>query len=135
MFGADSLVLTKNQALLVFKLAAIHGRALDSKMQLAAEIAPVVGAAFVMRNVARALVGLLPGIVSAVPKAAIAFAGTYVVGQSAHYYYRWGRRPKKETLEQFSRDAARMVRDGMTGRLPGRAPKPLDKPKDETRAR
>ena len=115
--SADTIVLTKNQALLVFKLAAIHGRALDSKLQLAAEIAPVVGAAFVWRSAARALIGLLPGIVSAVPKAAIAFAGTYVVGQSAHYYYRWGRRPRRETLERFSRDAARMVRDGLAGAL------------------
>ena len=130
-FGADTLVLTKNQALLVFKLAAIHGRALDSKTQLAAEIAPVVGAAFLMRNVARALVGLLPGLVSAVPKAAIAFAGTYVVGQTAHYYYRWGHRPKKETLEQFSREAARMVREGMAGRVPGRPARGLEKPSDE----
>ncbi|HEV8634720.1 MAG TPA: hypothetical protein VG370_10850 [Chloroflexota bacterium] len=115
--GADTVVLTKNQALLVFKLAAIHGRALDSKVQLAAEILPVVGAAFLWRSAARALVGLLPGLVSAVPKAAIAFAGTYVVGQSAHYYYRWGQRPRRETLERFSRDAARLVRDGLTGTL------------------
>ncbi|HEY3083760.1 MAG TPA: hypothetical protein VGM69_28025 [Chloroflexota bacterium] len=115
--GADTIVLTKNQALLVFKLAAIHGRALDSKMQLAAEIAPVVGAAFIWRNAARALVGLLPGLVSAVPKAGIAFAGTYVVGQSAHYYYRWGRRPRRETLERFSHDAARLVRDGVAGAI------------------
>jgi uncharacterized protein (DUF697 family) len=115
--GADTLVLTKNQALLVFKLAAIHGRALDSKMQLAAEIAPVVGAAFLWRNTARALIGLLPGLVSALPKAAVAFAGTYVVGQSAHYYYRWGRRPRRETLERFSRDAARLVRDGVAGAI------------------
>jgi uncharacterized protein (DUF697 family) len=134
-FGADTLILTKNQALLVFKLAAIHGRALDSKLQLAAEIAPVVGAAFGMRIVARALVGLLPGIVSAVPKAAIAFAGTYVVGQTAHYYYRWGHRPRRETLEQFSRDAARMVRDGLAGRLPGRSDRSLDRPRDEESSR
>jgi uncharacterized protein (DUF697 family) len=124
--GADTIVLTKNQALLVFKLAAIHGRALDSKTQLAAEIAPVVGAAFIWRNAARALVGLLPGLVSAVPKAAIAFAGTYVVGQSAHYYYRWGHRPRRETLERFSRDAARLVRDGLAGAIGrGDGPKKL----------
>lgn len=108
--GADTLMLTKNQAMLTFRLAALHGRALDSKAQLAAEIAPVIGAAFVWRSVARSLVGLLPGLVAMIPKAAIAFAGTYVVGQSAHYYYRWGRRPKKETLEQFSRDAAALAR-------------------------
>lgn len=107
--GADTLVLTKNQALLVFKLAAVHGRALDSKAQLAAEIAPVIGAAFLWRSVARSLVGILPGLVSAVPKAAISFAGTYVVGQSAHYYYRWGRRPQRETLERFSSEAAQLA--------------------------
>lgn len=129
--GADTLVLTKNQALLVFKLAAVHGRALDSKLQLVAEIAPVVGAAFVMRTAARALVGLLPGLISAVPKAAIAFAGTYVVGQTAHYYYRWGHRPKRETLERFSRDAAQMVRDGLAGRLPGHSSREVEKPRDE----
>jgi uncharacterized protein (DUF697 family) len=107
--GADTLVLTKNQALLVFKLAAVHGRALDSKAQLAAEIVPVIGAAFLWRSVARSLVGLLPGLVSAVPKAAISFAGTYVVGQSAHYYYRWGRRPQRQTLEKFSNEAAQLA--------------------------
>ncbi|HEY3111069.1 MAG TPA: hypothetical protein VGL23_20085 [Chloroflexota bacterium] len=112
--GADTLVLTKNQALLVFKLAALHGRALDSKVQLATEIAPVVGAAFVWRSIARSLVGLLPGLVSAVPKAAISFAGTYVVGQTAHYYYRWGRRPRRETLEQFSREAVALAKRSVT---------------------
>lgn len=108
--GADTLVLTKNQAMLVFKLAAVHGRALDSKAQLAAEIAPVVGAAFAWRSVARTLVGLLPGMVSAVPKAAVSFAGTYVVGQSAHYYYRWGKRPHRQTIERFSSEAAQLAR-------------------------
>jgi uncharacterized protein (DUF697 family) len=108
--GADTLVLTKNQAMLVFKLAAVHGRALDSKTQLAAEIAPVIGAAFAWRSVARTLVGLLPGMVSAVPKAAVSFAGTYVVGQSAHYYYRWGKRPQRQTLERFSSEAAQLAR-------------------------
>jgi uncharacterized protein (DUF697 family) len=112
--GADTLVLTKNQALLVFKLAALHGRALDSKTQLATEIAPVIGAAFVWRSIARSVVGLLPGIVAMVPKAAISFAGTYVVGQTAHYYYRWGHRPRKETLEQFSREAAALAKRSVT---------------------
>lgn len=116
--GADTLVLTKNQAMLVFKLAAVHGRALDSKTQLAAEIAPVIGAAFIWRGVARTLVGMLPGIVSAVPKAAIAFAGTYVVGQSAHYYYRWGHRPRKETVERFTQEAAALARRSIGALVP-----------------
>jgi uncharacterized protein (DUF697 family) len=112
--GADTLILTKNQALLVFKLAALHGRSLDSTVQLAAEITPVIGAAFVWRSIARSLVGLLPGLVSAVPKAAISFAGTYVVGHSAHYYYRWGHRPRRETLEQISREAAALAKRSVT---------------------
>ena len=56
----------------------------------------------------------LPGIVSMVPKAAISYAGTYVVGQTAHYYYRWGHRPRRETLEQFSREAAALAKRSVT---------------------
>ena len=41
-------------------------------------------------------------------------AGTYVVGQTAHYYYRWGRRPRRETLEQFSREAAALAKRSVT---------------------
>jgi uncharacterized protein (DUF697 family) len=118
--GADMIVLTKNQAMLVFKLAAVYGRDLHSRTRLALEIAPVVGAAFVWRTVARTLVSILPGFIAAVPKTAIAFVGTYVVGQVAHYYYRWNRRPSKEMVRRFAGEARQLMLERFTRLLPGR---------------
>jgi uncharacterized protein (DUF697 family) len=106
--GADMLVLTKNQVMMLYKLAAVFGRSLESKLTIAAEIAPVVGAAFMWRTLARTLVGLLPGVVAAVPKTMVAFIGTYTVGRAAHYYYASGRRPPEALLQNFRREAARL---------------------------
>lgn len=103
--GADMLVLTKNQIMLVLKIATIYGRNHDSKVRTLAEIAPVVGGAFLWRTTARTLVGLFPGFVAALPKALVAFAGTFVVGSIAKYYYRTGVRPTRKALEQFYEDA------------------------------
>lgn len=103
--GTDLAVLTKNQAMMLLKLAAIYGRSLDSKAQLLVEVAPVVGAAFLWRTLARTLVGLLPGAVAAAPKVLIAYAGTYLVGRAAQHYYRWGHRPSREALERYTQEA------------------------------
>jgi energy-coupling factor transporter ATP-binding protein EcfA2 len=108
--GADMAVLTKNQAMMLLKLAAIHERPLDSKLQLFLEISPVVGAAFLWRTAARTAVGLLPGIMAAAPKTLIAFVGTYLVGRAAQHYYRWGRRPSKEALDRYAREARDLAR-------------------------
>ena len=69
---ADILVLTKNQAMLVFKLAAIYGRNIDDKIGILKEIMPVIGSAFLWRTAARTAVGLAPAPIAALPKAAIA---------------------------------------------------------------
>jgi uncharacterized protein (DUF697 family) len=105
--AADMAVLTKNQAMLVYKLAGLHGRNLNEKLALAVEIAPVIGGAFVWRSLARTLLGLLPGVVGGIPKAAVAYAGTYAVGEIARYYYRTGKRPDPETLAGIQSEAAR----------------------------
>jgi uncharacterized protein (DUF697 family) len=108
---ADFLVLTKNQAMLVFKLAGIYGRNVDDRLGVLREIAPVVGGAFVWRNLARTAVGLFPPIVSAVPKTAIAYAGTYVVGEAARYYYEHGRKPPPELLRRLREQGMRRYKD------------------------
>jgi uncharacterized protein (DUF697 family) len=108
---ADILVLTKNQAMLVFKLAAIHGRNIDDKVGILKEIAPVVGSAFLWRTAARTAVGLAPAPVAALPKAAIAFVGTYLVGQTARYYYERGDRPPPDVLRSFQAEARRRYSD------------------------
>jgi uncharacterized protein (DUF697 family) len=108
--GADLLVLTKNQAMMLYRLAAVFGRSLESRATIAAEIAPVVGAAFFWRTVSRTLVGLLPGLVASVPKTMVAYAGTYTVGRMAQYYYASGRRPPEAVLVSFRREAARLAK-------------------------
>lgn len=108
---ADILVLTKNQAMLVFKLAAIHGRDIDDKIGILKEISPVVGSAFLWRTAARTAVGLAPAPVAALPKAAIAFVGTYLIGQTARYYYERGDRPPPDVIRSFQAEARRRYAD------------------------
>jgi uncharacterized protein (DUF697 family) len=120
---ADILVLTKNQAMLVFKLAAIHGRDVDDRVAVLKEIMPVIGGAFLWRTVARTAVGLAPAPISALPKAAIAYVGTYLVGQAARYYYEQGDRPPPEVLRAFQADARRRyegLNDLLKARFSGR---------------
>ena len=107
---ADMLVLTKNQVLLLFKLAGLYGRDLQLGRQLLVEVMPIVGSAFLWRTTARALVGLLPAMLGLVPKTLVAYTGTYVVGQSARYYYRFGRRPPPEIVRELRKEAARLAR-------------------------
>ncbi|MBA3944724.1 MAG: hypothetical protein H0X37_09210 [Herpetosiphonaceae bacterium] len=83
--AADMLVLTKNQALLTYKLGLAYGAPPDFQAQMR-EIMPVIGSGFVWRQLARELVGLIPGF-GMLPKVAVAYAGTYAVGHSAALWY------------------------------------------------
>jgi len=105
---ADILVLTKNQAMLVFKLAALYGRDVNDRFGVIREILPVIGSAFLWRTAARTAVGLAPAPVSALPKAAIAYFGTYSVGQAARYYYERGDKPPPEVIRGFQAEARRL---------------------------
>jgi uncharacterized protein (DUF697 family) len=107
---ADFFVLTKNQLLLVYKLAAVFGRDIDDRKQLLIEMAPVVGSGLVWRTVARELVALVPGLISAVPKVMIAYTGTFVVGRAALFYYEQGRRPTRADWDEFYRQALTTMR-------------------------
>jgi hypothetical protein len=75
---------------------------------------PVVGGAFVWRTVARTAAGafgVLGGpaaVLSALPKAAIGYVGTYVVGEAARYYYERGKEPPPEVIAQFRTEARRL---------------------------
>lgn len=99
--GADTIVLTKNQLMMIYKLAAIHGRDLDDRFGIYREMIPVVGAGLFWRTVARDLAALLPFAAGAVPKVAIAFAGTYSAGMAAHVFYTEGTRASAERMREF----------------------------------
>ena len=86
--AADTVILTKNQALMVYRLALACGASPDFQKRML-EITPVVGGAVVWRQIAGALVGVVPGY-GIVPKTAVAFGGTYVVGLLAARWYETG---------------------------------------------
>jgi uncharacterized protein (DUF697 family) len=103
--GADFFILTKNQLLLIFKVAAIHGEDVHDSQRIFREMVPVVGAGFFWRTVAREAAALVPFMGGAVPKVAIAYTGTMAIGKAADYYYSEGRKPSKETMKGFYQQA------------------------------
>lgn len=78
---ADIFILTKNQLLLAFKVALAAGRQ-EGNRQLLFQLVGVLGSGLLFRQVARELVGLLP-VIGILPKVAVAYAGTQVIGQVA----------------------------------------------------
>jgi uncharacterized protein (DUF697 family) len=111
--GADFIVLTKNQVMMVYKLAAIAGRDLDQQVAIIQEIVPVVGVGFAWRSLARGAASMVPFAAGTLPKVGIAFAGTLMMGRAAEFYYRTNRRPTRAQLEGYTRQALAML-----GRLP-----------------
>lgn len=95
----DMVVLTANQFRMVFRLAAAYDRRLGYKEQLP-ELMTVLGAAFGWRSIARELIGMIPLGGGIVPKAAIAFAGTWAVGDAVAYYYKTGHKLSNEEMKQ-----------------------------------
>ncbi|MGH2457366.1 MAG: hypothetical protein ACRDIY_00690 [Chloroflexota bacterium] len=107
--GTDMIILTKNQVMLLLKLALMYQRPIDNRMQVFAEVAPVIGAAFFWRSAARSLVAMLPGPLAIAPRGAVAYVGTYVMGRAGQYYYRSGMRPSADLLDSFREDALRQL--------------------------
>ena len=121
--GADLLVLTKNQVLLLFKIAAVHGRDLRDTVGIIREMVPVVGSGLLWRTLAREAVGFLPFMAGTIPKVAIAYAGTYAVGHAADYYYRFGHGPTRAQRREYYTQAAEHLKthDADLARQPDQA--------------
>jgi len=107
---ADMVLLTKNQLLMVLRVAAAFGKAPDWKQRLP-ELATVLGAAFGWRAVARQLVGLVPGGVGMVVKGMVAYAGTLTVGRAAAWFYATGKSPSQAERERLYRQAWEEARE------------------------
>jgi uncharacterized protein (DUF697 family) len=119
---ADAVVLTKNQALMAYKLGLALG--LSPRWQdHVAQLSGVVGAGFLWRQVARQLVGLVP-VWGIIPKVAVAYAGTYAVGEAILYWYRTGHKLTGSGMRQVYADALARGRKAALG-LVERAPNPL----------
>ncbi len=122
--GADLIVLTKNQVMMSYKIAAAHGRDLHDQTGVIRELAPVVGAGFLWRSIAREATSFLPMAAGTIPKVVIAYAGTFSVGRTIDYYYRFGKKPSKEQLDTYVKQATELA---AKLDLPGRSDRSADK--------
>jgi uncharacterized protein (DUF697 family) len=97
---ADIIILTKTQALLVYKLGLLLGMSTDWQYYVA-EFGSVVGSGFLWRQMARSLVGLIP-IWGIVPKVGVAYSGTFVVGHVVVQWYKTGRHLSQEKIRDLT---------------------------------
>jgi len=88
-FASDTAVLTANQIRLAFHLAAASDREVGFREQRS-EIGSIIAGAWGWRALARELSSKIPFGGGILPKAAISYAGTYVVGLSLERIYRVG---------------------------------------------
>lgn len=124
-FGSDAAFLTMNQIRMGFFLAAASDRVVGYREQKS-EIASIIAGAFGWRALARELVGKVPFGGGLIPKAAIAYAGTYAVGVSLERLYRLGygftrdeRRAVYEEAYDHGRQIAGMLLQGLRPRKAG----------------
>jgi len=117
----DMIVLTKNQAFMVYKLGLALGLSTEWR-DYVAEFGGVLGGGFFWRQLARSLVSLVP-LWGIVPKVGITYAGTYVVGNVILYWYLTGRHISRAQMKElYSRALAsgRELGRNLMSRFPGR---------------
>lgn len=123
----DMIVLTKSQAFLAYKLGLLVG--FSTRWQdYVTEFGSVIGTGFLWRQVARGLIGLIPawGIV---PKVAVAYSGTYVVGNAILGWYLSGKNLSPKQMRALSAQAFIRGRD-YARKLVDKIPRPrLGKPR------
>ena len=88
-FASDTAFLTINQIRMAFLIGAASDREVGY-LEQKGQIATIVGSAFGWRTLARELVGKIPLGGGLIPKGAIAYAGTYVVGKGLERINRFG---------------------------------------------
>jgi hypothetical protein len=118
-FGSDAAFLTMNQIRMGFLLAGLSDRTPGYREQRS-EIGSMVAGAFGWRALARELVGKVPFGGGLIPKAGIAWAGTFAVGLSLERLYSLGygytraeRRAVYEEAYGHGREIAGMLLDGL----------------------
>lgn len=105
---ADVVVLTKNQLLMAYKVALALGKE-GQPTALMGEVVGVLGGGLLFRQIARQLVGLIPGL--GIPaKTAVAYAGTVVIGRAIYAWATQGAELTPEELKELAEEAAQRGR-------------------------
>lgn len=118
---ADMVVLSKNQALLAYKIALALGKDIGVQ-EMAAELAGVLGSGFVWRELARRLVGFIP-VWGLIPKVAVAYAGTYATGMAVYTWYAYGRKLTPERLRELYAEALEAGKARAAALVPEKRPR------------
>ena len=84
-FASDTAFITMNQVRMAFLVAAASDKKVGYSEQLA-ELVSIAAGAFGWRALARELVGFIPLGGGLIPKGAIAYAATYVLGKGLEHY-------------------------------------------------
>jgi len=103
--AGETLFMTANQLRMCLRIAGIYGFKIDFTSRMG-ELWPVLAGGYGWRTLARGLAGFIP---SGGPflKMGIAYAGTWSIGQAAHWFYRDGKKITAEELgELFKRKKA-----------------------------
>jgi hypothetical protein len=103
-FASDTAFLTVNQVRMAFLIAAASDREVGYSEQKS-EIATVIGSAFGWRALARQVVSKVPFGGGLVGKAAVAYAGTKVLGLSLEHLYSIGFNYTREERNHLYADA------------------------------
>jgi uncharacterized protein (DUF697 family) len=132
----DMVFLAKNQAMMLYRLAAAHDLQLDLRTR-AQDLAPLVGSAFGWRALAREMIGFVPGGVGLVARGAVAYAGTYALGEAMRRYYSAGAHPTRALVGDLYRQSlsqARQIASDMALRIQsGKPPRGLLRGKERHR--
>jgi uncharacterized protein (DUF697 family) len=99
----DIVVLTKNQVVMAYKIALGAGKRGTVKALLGQTLS-VIGSGFLLRQMARQLVGLVP-VIGIAPKVAIAYAGTWAVGKAVAVWAGGGAEVTKESVAKYYGEA------------------------------
>lgn len=100
--AGDTIAITALQMRMLLRIAAAYGKKPEFARIL--ELLPVVGGGYGWRTLAREASGFIP--IAGIPiKAAIAYAGTLVVGQVAAHYYETGLQMSRGAVGAVYREA------------------------------
>jgi hypothetical protein len=118
-FASDTAFITMNQVRMAFMVAAASDRKIGYGEQVA-ELVSIAAGAFGWRAIARELVGFIPLGGGLLPKGAIAYAATYVLGKGLEHFYGVGyayTRAQRRNAYQLAYDRGKEV----VGRVLNRA--------------
>jgi len=105
---ADIVILTKNQLIMAYKIALGNGKE-GTPYKLLGEVVSVIGGGFLLREIARKLVGLIP-VIGIVPKVVVSYAGTRAIGEIVYLWASGGQQLEEWEVDRIYDEAMKQGR-------------------------